>query len=66
MSCISTIQIKKLCGITSRILMYKLMNELEERSRLIMNVIDYSIKFRKNSFVETEEGKKIISIRNEY
>lgn len=30
MSSISTLQIKKLCGVTSRILMYKLMNELRE------------------------------------
>lgn len=30
MASISTLQIKKLCGITSRILMYKLMNELGE------------------------------------
>ena len=30
MSSISTLQIKKLCGVTSRILMYKLMNELEK------------------------------------
>ena len=30
MASISTLQIKKLCGVTSRILMYKLMNELRE------------------------------------
>jgi hypothetical protein len=30
MSSISTLQIKKLCGITSRILMYKLLDELDK------------------------------------
>ena len=30
MSSVSTLQMKKLCGVTSRILMYKLLDELKE------------------------------------